>query len=215
MKKIIIFGDKDIAELAHYYLTEDAHKTIECFTVHGKYLTNNSFCSKPVIPFEELVKTHSPEEYDFFAPIYHPDMNRTKEKICNEIKSHGYKFISYISSKANTWNAKIGENCFIFEGCNIQPFCTIGDNLVMWSYSHIGHHSIVEDNVFISGLCAIAGHNKICKYSWMGSNCTTREHTVIPEGTMIAQDASVVKSPTEPWGIWCGVPAKYLRSSCE
>ena len=213
MKKVIIFGDRVLAELAHYYLTNDANREVACFTLHRDYIKETTFCGLPVIPFEEITKSHPPDQYCFIAPLYAKEMNKFKERIYLEAKSLGYEIISYISSKAMTWNATIGENCFIFEGCNIQPFVKLGNNIVIWSYTHIGHHSIVHDHVFMSGYAAIAGHNIINSYCWIGSNCTTKEFVTIPEGTLIGQDASIINSPDKPWSVWVGVPAKYLKSS--
>lgn len=213
MKKVIIFGDQDMAELAHYYLTTDANREVECFTVHQQFITKNSCCGSPIVPFEELSKKYPTDQFCLFAPIYSKEMNQFRERVYKEIKQMGYECISYVSSKAHTWNSEIGENCCIFEGCNIQPFCKVGNNVVIWSFSHIGHHSKVADNVFISGNVVIAGHNDIEQYCFLGSNCTTREFTTIPEGSFIGQDASVTTNPTEPWGVWVGVPAKYLKSS--
>lgn len=211
--KTIIFGNKDTAELAYYYLTKDYNLDIECFTVHERFITSNTFNGVPVVPFEEVIKIYTPQNYNFFAPIYASNMNLIRENIYNEIKSYGYNFISYISSKAYTWNCEIGDNCFILEGCNIQPFSKIGNNVMIWSFSHIGHHSEVCDNVFISSNVVVAGHNKIEQYSFLGSNCTTKEYTTIPEGTMIGQDTSVITNPEKSWGVWVGTPAKLIKSS--
>lgn len=213
MNKVIIFGNRDLAELAHYYLTNDAKKQIACFTVHGNYIKESNLCGLPVVPFEDIVNSHPPCQYDFIAPLYASEMNRFKERIYLKAKSLGYNIISYISSKAMIWNCSVGENCFIFEGCNIQPFVKIGNNILIWSYTHIGHHSVVNDHVFMSGHAAIAGHNVINSYCFIGSNCTTKEFISIPEGTFIGQDASVTKSPHKPWSVWVGVPARYLKSS--
>ena len=55
----------------------------------------------------------------------------------------GYTLISYVSSKATTFPGfTCGDNCFILEDNTIQPFVTIGNNVVMWSGNHIGHHTV-------------------------------------------------------------------------
>jgi hypothetical protein len=42
-------------------------------------------------------------------------LNKIRTRIYNEEKEKGYKFISYISSKATVLTKEIGENCFILE----------------------------------------------------------------------------------------------------
>ena len=167
------------------------------------------------MPFEEIDKLYPPTDFDFLAPVYASQMNLLKERICHEIKTKGYNFISYISSKAYTWNAKIGKNAFILEGCNIQPFCEIGDNFVMWSFSHIGHHSTVGNNVFMSGNVVIAGHNVIDDYCFLGTNCSTKDSSHISEGTFVGQDASVTGDLKSPWKVWIGIPARETGKSSK
>ena len=200
-----------MAELAHFYFTHDSQYVPVAFCVDACFLKENKFCGLPVLAFEEIDQILPPEEYLFSAPIYASKMNKTKEEICNKIEKKGYNFASYISSKAYTWNAKIGKNAFIFEGCNIQPFVTIGNNLVMWSFSHIGHHSQIGNNNFISGNVVIAGKNKIDDFCFIGTNSSTRDHTHISSNTFVGQDASVVCNLEPEGGVWLGVPAKRVK----
>ena len=72
------------------------------------------------------------------------NLNRIREKIYNEGKKKGYDFYSYVSPKATVLTNKIGENCFILEDNTIQPFVEIGNNCVLWSGNHIGHHSKID-----------------------------------------------------------------------
>ena len=51
----------------------------------------------------------------------------------------------------------MGDNCFIFEDNTVQPFVTLGNNLVLWSGNHIGHHSTLRDHCFISSHVVISG----------------------------------------------------------
>ena len=49
IKKIVVFGINDLAELAWFYMDN-----LEAFTVNKEYLTQNEFHGLPVVPFEEL-----------------------------------------------------------------------------------------------------------------------------------------------------------------
>lgn len=207
MKKTIIFGNNQFAELANYYLSVDSEKIVECFCVDEEHKDRDRLNNIPVFSFEYVCRNYSPEFFDFFVPLY---SNELRFKISKKIESFGYELISYISSKSHTWNSKIGKNCFIFEGVNIQPFCFVGDNVIIWSFSHIGHHSVVKSNSFISGNVVVAGNNTIEENCFLGTNCTTKNGIKICKNTTIGQDASVVKSILEENNTWVGVPAKIL-----
>ena len=114
MEKVIIFGIRNFAELAHYYLTHDSPYEVLGFTVHSKYLPESrSFKGLPVVPFEEIASIYPPTECSMFAPLSPNNMNRLRERVYGEIKAKGYKLISYISSKATFFDNSIGDNCFI------------------------------------------------------------------------------------------------------
>lgn len=206
MAKVIIFGILDTAELAYFYLTHDSEHDVVAFAVNAQYITSPLFCGLPVVPFEEIENLYPPEEYMLFAPMTGKKMNTIREKIYLEGKSRGYRFISYISSKATTFNNVIGENCFILEDNTIQPFTTIGDNVVLWSGNHIGHHSQIMDHVFFTSHVVLSGHCTVNPYSFFGVNSTVRDGTNIAEGTFVAMASCITKN-TEAWGVYTGNPA--------
>ncbi|KQS31309.1 acetyltransferase [Dyadobacter sp. Leaf189] len=209
MAKIIIFGVLDTAELAHYYLTHDSEHEIVAFTVNRQYIEQDTFKGLPVVAFEDVETIFSPAEYSFFAPMTGRNMNRNREAIYNEAKAKGYQFISYISSKATIFGNEIGENCFILEDNTIQPFTTIGNNVVMWSGNHIGHHGQIKDHVFFTSHVVLSGHCVVESYSFFGVNSTIRDYTTIAQGTLVGM-ASAITKETEEWGIYVGNPAKKV-----
>jgi sugar O-acyltransferase (sialic acid O-acetyltransferase NeuD family) len=206
-KKVIVFGILDTAELAYFYLTHDSSFVVEAFTVNKQYIKEESFCGLPVVPFEEVENYYPPSDYLFFAPMTGSKMNTLRKKIYEEGKSKGYEYITYVSSKATTFHNKIGENCFILEDNTIQPFTEIGNNVVMWSGNHIGHHGKIEDHVFFTSHVVLSGHCLVKERAWFGVNSTIRDFTTIGEGSLIAM-GSVITKDTEDDGFYMGIPAK-------
>lgn len=213
MKKVIIFGSEQFAELANYYLTETTDEyDVVAFTVHKKYRKEEIKFNKPLVDFETIEAVYPPDEYYLFAPMSGKDLSKLREKVYNEGKEKGYKFISYISKYADVFTKNIGENCFILEKNVIQPFTKIGNNCVIWSGNHIGHHSIIEDSVFITSGVIISGNCMIDKYSWFGVNSTIRNNLKIGEGFIISMSACILKD-TQPYTIYVGIPAKEKGNS--
>ena len=208
MSKVIIFGTLDTAELAHFYLTHDSEHEVVAFCLTREYIKENIFKELPVVPFDEVQKSYTPEEHKFFAPMTARKMNRLRESIYYQIKEKGYSLISYISSKATVFpGAEIGDNCFILEDNTIQPFASIGNNVVLWSGNHIGHHSLIKDHVFFTSHVVLSGHCVVESYCFFGVNATIRDYSHITEGTFVAMGANVTKN-TEPYGVYMGNPAK-------
>ncbi len=210
MKKVIIFGIQDFAELAHYYLTNDSEYEVVAFCVNEEYMPNEkSFKGLPIVSFENLEEHYSPSQFSLFAPMAPKKMNTIREKVYLKGKEKGYSFISYISSKATIFNSKVGDNCFILENNTIQPFTDIGNNVIMWSGNHIGHHGKIEDNVMFTSHVVLSGHCVVEKNCFFGVNATIRDGLTLAKGSLIAMAASVTKN-TEEWSIYVGNPAKKL-----
>lgn len=210
-KKVIIFGVQDFAELAWYYLVKDSSYEVVAFSVHEKFMHGTtSFHGLPVVPFETIVSVFPPAEYCFFAPMSPKKMNQLRADIFNQIKGMGYDFISYISSKATLCDNIIGENCFILEDNTLQPFTNIGNNVVLWSGNHIGHHGQIGDHVTFTSHVVLSGHCIVEPYSFFGVNATIRDGITIAEGTLVGMSASITKN-TKPWSVYLGTPATVLE----
>ncbi|QDT74411.1 acetyltransferase [Lacipirellula limnantheis] len=203
MADVVIFGVKDFASLAHFYLRHDSEHRVVAFTVHREFLpAEGEFEGLPVVALEDLADGYPPDKVRAFAPMSHRKMNRLREGIYNDLKGRGYELISYVSSRATTFpERQIGDNCFILEDNTIQPFATIGDNVVIWSGNHIGHHSVVESHAFITSHVVISGHCRIGAYSFLGVNATLKDQITLAEGTLIGMGANITKD-TEPWSLY-------------
>ena len=206
---VIIFGDRELAELAHYYLTQKAHRNVVAFCVNGAHLKQTTLFDLPVIPFEDIARVLPPEENEFFAPVYAKQMNQLREEVANKIKRAGYRLISFVDPSSMLHNSSVGENCFIFENVNVQPFCKIGNNVIIWSCTHIGHHSEICDNNFISTHVAVSGRCRVEPYCFLGTSSVTRDGLTLARGTMLGIGAALAQD-TEPWSLYLGVPAKQV-----
>lgn len=209
MAKVIIFGIQDFAQLANFYLHHDSEHEVVAFSVNRQYLPDNkSFEGLPVVPFEDVEQSYPPADFKFFAPMSPRQMNRLREHIYREIKDKGYELISYISSKATIFpGTRIGDNCFILEDNTIQPFASIGNNVMLWSGNHIGHHSVIKDHVSFTSHVVLSGHCVVEAFSFFGVNSTIRDGIHIAEGSLVGMAAAVTAN-TEPWGVYKGNPAK-------
>lgn len=192
MAKVIIFGIGQIAEIAHFYLTNDSEHEVVAFTVDKEFLKDDRFHDLPVVAYEDLVKLYPPSEYKMFIPISYKKVNKLRAEKFNDAKEKGYTCISYVSSKAIYYNTPVGENCFIFENNVIQPFTSIGDNCILWSGNHIGHHSTIEDHCFLASHVVVSGSVSIGKYSFIGVNATIRDNIKIGKENVIGAGSLIL-----------------------
>ena len=173
IKKLVIVGDGEFAEIAYEYFTHDSTYEVAGFAVEKEYITKETLYGLPIIPFENIEQKFPPNQYDVFVAITFTQLNRVRTRLYETAKKMGYHFATYISSKAFVWNnASIGENCFIFENNVIQHFVSIGNNVILWSGNHVGHRSSIADNCFISSHVVISGYCSLGKNCFVGVNST-------------------------------------------
>lgn len=210
MKKLILFGIGIDAEIAHFYFTHDSDFEVVLFTVEKNYLSTETFCGLPVVPFEDIEKKYLSNEYHMFVAVGYSKMNHLREIIFKQAKLKGYCLPSYVSSKATIWpDLDVGENCFILEDNTIQPFVKIGNNVTLWSGNHIGHHSKIGNNCFISSHVVISGGVTIEDNCFIGVNSTIKDHIKIRYKTLISAGSWINKDTSEH-GVYITKPAKLI-----
>ncbi len=208
VKKLVIFGTSEIAELANYYFTTDSEHTVAGFTVDQEYKASDSFLGKPLVSFESIQDEFPPDLYDLFVALSYTDMNELRKSKYQEAKRLGYKLVSYVSSHSTILNdGQIGDNCFILEDNTIQPSVIIGNNVTLWSGNHIGHHSKIQDHVFISSHVVVSGGVVVEESCFLGVNATLRDHIVIGSKTLIGAGSTIMKS-TDPFAVFAPKPTE-------
>jgi sugar O-acyltransferase (sialic acid O-acetyltransferase NeuD family) len=198
MAKVVIFGASQWAELAHFYLTHDSPHEVAGFTLDREFIESPKHKGLPVVPFDEVEQHYSPQAYQMFIPMSFKKMNHQRADKYQQAKEKGYTLISYVSSKATVWPGfKCGENCFILEDNTIQPFVEIGNNVVMWSGNHIGHHSRIRDHVMITSHAVISGCCTIEPYCFIGVNATVRDETILARETLVGMGVTILNDTKE------------------
>lgn len=193
-RKLIMVGDSAFAEVAYEYFTYDSEYEVIAFSVEQSFLKRDSLFGLPVIAFESIEKIYNPQEHEVFVAIVYTQLNRLRARLCLQAKSKGYSLASYISSRAFVWkNVQIGEHCFIFENNVIQPFVQLGNNIILWSGNHIGHHSIIRDNCFISSHVVISGFVEVGSNCFLGVNSTISNNLTVESDCWIGPSVTITK----------------------
>jgi sugar O-acyltransferase (sialic acid O-acetyltransferase NeuD family) len=192
MRKIVIFGSKAFAEIAHFYFTHDSPHRVAAFTVDAAYLTDSQYLSLPVVPFEEIERAFPPDEYGMFVAIGFNTVNQLRAKKVAEAEAKRYRLVSFVSSKADVAaDLDVRPNTMIMERAGIQPFVRIGTNTVIWSATRIGFHTCIGDHCWIT--CALFGEStKIGDYSFIGLNATIAPSVSIGQSNIIGAGALVL-----------------------
>lgn len=213
MNKVVVFGTGSFAELVHYYLTHDSEHEVVAFTASGDHITAGTFSGLPLVPFEEVTRLYPPDTHAMYVAVGYRQVNRVRAAIYAEARAKGYTLVSWVSSRCTNYAASIGDNCFIFEDNTLQPFVTIGNDVVLWSGNHIGHHSTIGDHCYITSHVVVSGHCHVEPYCFLGVNATLRDSITVAESCVIGAGALIMKSTT-PKQVYLGERTKpYAKSS--
>lgn len=210
MRPVVILGTGQVASLAHYYLTHDSEREVAGFVADRRETRASTLRGLPVVAREAVVDDFPPDACDMFVAVGIGRSARVRAARYREARSWGYQLISYVSSTAVVApGVPIGANCFILEHTVVEPFSTIGDDVIVWGGCQLGHHSEVGDHVFLGAHALLAGGNRI------GSGCVIGENVAIGDGVALAADTSVgagalILANTRPRQVCDGRPAKLL-----
>ncbi|HEX4132453.1 MAG TPA: acetyltransferase [Pirellulales bacterium] len=212
-KQLVILGDSAFAEVAYEYFTHDSPYEVVGFSVETPFLKRERLFGLPVVPFETLGQWFTPRDVEFYAAIVYTQLNRLRTRLFEAAKQQGFRPAGYVSSRASVWhNVELGEHCFVFEDNTIQPFVKLGENVVLWSGNHVGHHSTIRANCFISSHVVISGFCEIGENSFLGVNSTVANNVAIAKDNWIAPAATISKN-TQPGELYGAPSAEASRVS--
>jgi sugar O-acyltransferase (sialic acid O-acetyltransferase NeuD family) len=212
---LVIFGAGQIAEVAHYYFTNDSDYEVAGFTVDAEFVESDTLFDLPVVPFEEVEKKFSPDDYAMFVAMSYKQVNHARAAKLADVKAKGYACPSYVSSKATVWPGLVhGENCFVLEDNTIQPHVSLGRDVYLWSGNHIGHHSVIRDHVYIASHVVVSGAVEVGDYSFIGVNATLRDNIRIGRANVIGAGCLIL-SDTDDGRVFKGQASEPARISSD
>lgn len=210
-RPLVIFGNTEIAELAHFYFGLDSGLQVAAFTVDAAYVREAHFHGLPVVPFERLAQEFPAADHDCFIALGYSRLNGIRKEKYLAAKALGYRLVSYVSTRTPIpAGVPVGDNCLILENSIIQPFACIGNNVTLWAGNHVGHHVRIKDHTFISSQVVLSGGVEIGEQCFIGVNSALRDHIrigdrcVIGAGCLLLEDAAAD-------GVYRGAPTPRSR----
>ena len=198
VKRVLIFGMTDLAELLIFHLGRSLDYSISAITAEKKYISIDKmggglFRKYPIISFENIEEEYPPRQYSFFVCIGYNKMNEGRRRVFKLIQDKGYDILTYIHPTALVQTERIGQGNLFFENVTIGPYCTIGSGNIFYPCSHVAHHTDVGNYNFMAISCSIAGHVKIGNQCFMGNNSSTKNGISIADKTLIGAGAYLEK----------------------
>ncbi len=185
MKPVVIFGAGTAARMMRSYL-EHAGRVVAGFTVDEAYRSAEILDGLPVFAWERLEQDLPPDTVELIGPVSHHDMNRLRQARHADAKARGYALGSYIHPSVQNHADHIGEAAIILECCGMQPGVRIGDGVICWTGTLIGHDTEIGDYCFLSGAVAVGGRARL------GARCYLAFAARVSPGVAVGEACAVL-----------------------
>lgn len=203
-KKLVIFGTRNFAELAHYYFERDSGYRVAGFAVDEAYLRDSSCRGLPVVTLQQLPRRFPPGDHDIFVAIGYGQINRQRAVKLAELSAMGYTAASFVSSKASVADdVEIGPNTMIMEQAIVHPGVEIGEDCIVFPGSIIALHTRLGAHCWI--VCAtldeavdLGAYSFAGLRSVVGPGVSLGESCIVGAGAVVLADApahTVFRSP--------------------
>lgn len=158
MKQTYIWGNNSLAELLYYYLTSQG-EIVDGFVLNERYVNENNYpLPNKLLPIEEVIIKHGPENINVYITVAYSKMNRTRQTIYQWLEEKQIDICSYIHpSCVIAKNTVIGRGNILLENVIIQPFVRIGNGNIIWNGSLVSHHCIIGDFNYLAPGVALSG----------------------------------------------------------
>jgi len=215
MKPIVLFGAGKIAEVLLYFFRNHSDREVVACTTDREHLPEGSWNGLPTVSFENLAKTHPPEQFDLFVALGYQDLNQLRARKCEEARAMGYTLPSYIHPESGVpKDCEYGDNCFVMNHVMIHPRVRFGNNVFVWSGAMVGHHSSVGDNCWLTSCCNISGVVTLGKNCFLAVNSTIAHSVQVGDDCFIGANALVAKC-TDDQEVYLAESSKPFRLNSQ
>lgn len=215
-ERVVIVGTGETGAVAFEYLSHDTPHEVVAFSAEAPFVTSDSYCGLPLVPFEELMGTCPAADNRIFVAVALTQLNRIRRRLYHAVKAAGFDCISYVNSHAVVApNVEIGENSFVQEHAVLQYGANLGNNVFIGSGTCIGFRSVLGDDCYTGPHVAIGDLCKIGRASFLGVNSCITDGQSVAEDCIIGAGAVVLRD-TITRQVYLGNPARPLgRDSFE
>ncbi len=124
-------------------------------------------------------------------------------EVPQDLKFEGEKTFLEIGSRT-----VIREYCTLNRGTSASGKTSIGNDVLLMAYVHVGHDCVVQDKVIIANACSLGGHVEVGYHAAVGGHCGVHQFCKIGDHAFIGGGFRIVQD-VPPFILALGEPLKY------
>ena len=214
--KLVLFGAGELARLAYIGFANNSGYDVVACALTKEYVSSQRLGDLPVVAFENLEQTHPPDSHALFVAVGYRHVNRDRRALVEDATARGYSLAIFRSPYAHVAaDVELRPNTYVFEGAIIQPFVTVGTDVILWSGALVAHDTHIGDHCFIGPNASISGNVTLGDNCFVGVNATIRDGVTVAPDCIIGAGA-VIKRDTRPGEVYIAEPTPAAsRTSSE
>lgn len=151
------------------------------------------------------------DKAEFVITVGQIKSSAIRHKIADRIEKAGGKLATIVASDATVSKyATIGEGTVILHKCVVNADAKIGKNCIINTMANIEHEVEIGDFCHISTGVMVNGNANIGNDVFVGSKSVVNQGVVIVNESIIGS-MTCVNKPVLQYGLYVGVPARYIK----
>lgn len=193
MRKLVVFGTGDFADVVSYVLEEKLGYRILAYTVNKEYISGSSYREKPLVPFERILEMYPPKECGMVLGMIGKHMFDQRSKIFEQLVEMGYWLPNIIDPSARVDTKRMGFGNIILAHASIEAHCLIGRGNIIWQNVVLPHHNRIGDFNNLAPSVSLSGYSRVGNHCFVGNNACLKnrvelaDYVFVGAGTYIAQ----------------------------
>ena len=192
-KPLLIFGLGELAEQAHYEVSQHGGRKVEAFAADAEYATVSQLAGLPVLAFDAAQRRFPPATHDLFVAVGYSQFNQGRKRVVEQAQRLGYSLPSFVhESAAVARNVSLGVNCMVREQSALSPFTSLGDGVIIGMQVGVSHHVHIDSYAWMSAGSVVCGSATIGERCFIGANATVADKVSVGPGCLIGAGAFIL-----------------------
>lgn len=194
MRRLLVFGTGDFADVVSYVLETELGRRIEAYTIHEKYIETPYYRDKPLVPFEKIKTLYQPGEFDVVLGMIGKHMFEQRAEIFEQIRQMGYRIPNVVDPSARVDAKWIGEGNIILAHTTIEAHCQIGRGNIIWQNVVLPHHNKIGNFNNLAPSVSFSGYSRIGSHCFIGNNACLKNRVSLSDYVFVGAGAYIAQS---------------------
>ncbi len=194
MKKLLVFGTGDFADVVSYVLEAKLGRPVEAYVVHGQYRSADRYAGRPLGALEDMCREYPPQEYAVVPGMIGKKMFDQRAAVFAQLFDWGYELENVIDPSAQVDTEEIGRGNIILANVCVEAHCRIGDGNILWQNAVLPHHNVIGSFNNLAPSVSLSGYSRVGNHCFLGNHVCVKNRVEIADYAYIGAGAYISRN---------------------